>query len=173
MKNTPRTQTMRAFNEALRYLAKCAKTEREMRVHLLKLGFLDDDAQYAIDRLSAIGVLNDAKYAEDLRASYERKGYGKLRLAEKLRQKGVDTEIIDEVSAKFMDDGADDPTLNESAVRFAAQFIRKRAGKKPDRNVYAAAMAAVARRGFAYDECREICIKARNMLQSEGELEKD
>lgn len=73
-----------------------ARADLERR---LARGAGEVSARRAVERLDALGVLDDRRYADDLAETRLRAGWGPLRIRHDLEQAGVDRTIVDAVLA--------------------------------------------------------------------------
>ena len=79
----------------LRLLTARARTRAELAGQLTKRGYPDDVSAELLDRLAAVGLVDDADFAEQwVRSRRVNAGKGKRALAAELRTKGVDNEVI-------------------------------------------------------------------------------
>lgn len=80
---------------AYRYLGHSARSHTEMERRLERAGFEPKVTETVLEELEARGWLDDAKFAQDwVEDRADRKKYGKQRLAQELRHRGVDKENI-------------------------------------------------------------------------------
>lgn len=109
-----------------------------------------------VSRFAASGLVDDRSFAEGRTASLRRRGESARRIALKLREKGIDGDLIDAVLEE--EDGPDSQAAEfAAACRFAR---RRRLGpmrdgtereERRDRD-----MAALARAGFSLDVARRV-----------------
>jgi regulatory protein len=79
----------------LRLLTARSRTRAELAGQLAKRGYPDDVSTRVLDRLTNVGLINDADFAEELvRSRRLHAGKGKRALAAELRTKGVDDDVI-------------------------------------------------------------------------------
>ncbi|WP_068189119.1 recombination regulator RecX [Mycobacterium sp. UM_CSW] len=79
----------------LRLLTARSRTRAELSGQLSKRGYPDDVAERVLDRLAAVGLVNDAEFAEQWVESRRAKaGKSRRALAAELRTKGVGKELI-------------------------------------------------------------------------------
>ncbi len=79
----------------LRLLTARARTRAELSGQLAKRGYLDDVRDRVLDRLAAVGLVDDAEFAEQWVASRRAKsGKSRRALAAELHTKGVDKDVI-------------------------------------------------------------------------------
>lgn len=82
-----------AFIKALDILSYANRSSGELRRKLLPL-FGSDAADYAIERLTESGIINDEFYAECLAAELsELRGFGKMRISAELEKRGIPRQI--------------------------------------------------------------------------------
>jgi len=132
----------RCLNAALHYLSYRLRSEAELRGRLGRHGFDGDNVEAVIARLREQGLVNDLAFAEfwkDNRQSFRPRS--RWLTALELRQKGVSTDIIDQVVADVDDeDSAYRAALSRarSLPRSDYQSFRRRLGEY------------LRRRGFSY-----------------------
>jgi regulatory protein len=84
----------------LRLLTARARTTAELSAQLTKRGYPDDVSARVLDRLTAVGLVDDAAFAEQwVESRRANAGKGKRALAAELHTKGVDNEVIAKVLA--------------------------------------------------------------------------
>ena len=95
----------KATNIAANYLSYEPRTVFEVLQYLNKHGIDNESAQAAVSQMTEMGFLDDAKYAQLLVRQNLRIGTdGPLSVSNKLKQKGIDPEIIDNALAEVDDD---------------------------------------------------------------------
>lgn len=109
-----------------------------------------------VARFAASGIVDDRSFAEGKAASLRRRGESARRISMKLREKGVDGDLIDTVLEEH--DGEDGEAAEiAAACRFAR---RRRLGPLRDPQEREARrdrdMAALARAGFSLDIARRV-----------------
>lgn len=101
-------------------------------------------AEEAANRLEELGYLNDAEYARTVARHYAAKGYGERKLRDELWKRGVPREYWDQALEEVQD-----PTDAMDA------FIRRKLmGRTADRETLGKLSAALARRGYRWEEIR-------------------
>ncbi len=79
----------------LRLLTARARTRAELEGRLAKRGYPDDVSAGVLDRLAAVGLVDDVGFAEQwVHSRRVNAGKGKRALAAELHTKGVDDEVI-------------------------------------------------------------------------------
>ena len=137
----------------LRLLTARARTRAELAGQLTKRGYPDDITTRVLDRLTDVGLVDDAGFAEQwVHSRRANAGKGKRALAAELHTKGVDNDVITSVLGG----------INPAAERGRAeQLVRSRLRREKlgdddaDLRVSRRLVAMLARRGFdqtmAYD----------------------
>jgi regulatory protein len=135
----------------LRLLTARARTRAELAGQLAKRGYPDDVSTRVLDRLSDVGLVDDAGFAEQwVHSRRANTGKGKRALAAELHTKGVDNDVITSVLGG----------INPAAERGRAEhLVRTRLRREnlsgDDARVSRRLVAMLARRGFdqtmAYD----------------------
>ncbi len=111
-----------ALNHAFRLLGISAKTYKEMQNKLYEKHIQTNAVKRVMDRLTELGYINDRSYAEDY-VGYKMESYhSKHAIINKLREKGVSEDIINECMEIYSD---------EDENRFAEYFALKIAEKYP------------------------------------------
>lgn len=135
----------RCFNRALNIISRRDHCEKEL-YNKLRRADGDAAAQDAVDRIKALGYINDERYAcnlaEELAA---RKGYGIRAIRAELLHRGIDREIAENTINSI--------TLDESdniRVLLNGKFSRKLTTEKGRKQVF----ASLLRLGYSYSDIR-------------------
>ena len=154
----------KARRDALTRLNRRALSRRELARKLRQKGHTDAAIEPVLDRLTEVGLLDDAAFGRalirDLRA---RKPAGPRLLKSKLFQKGLDGKLIDELIAEVSD--ADDDVA--AATRLARQRARSLA-RYDEKTRTRRLWGALARRGFDTDVIRQALDALGGMDDAEG-----
>lgn len=138
------TREEQAHNLCLRLLTARARTRAELETHLTKRGYPDDVSARVLDRLTEVGLVDDADFAEQWVQSRRRHaGKGKRALAAELRTKGVDNEVITAVLADI-DAGAE----RQRAEELVADRLRRERLTDDDAKLTRRLVGMLARRGY-------------------------
>lgn len=142
-----------AHRAALRALARRAHARFDLRRRLLQKQHPPRAVDAALERLSAVGLLDDVRFAQDYAVAKASRGRGPARLVRDLRQQGVDRRIAEQVvQSSLATEGVD---LTHAVRSLAEQRARQLAGLPPavrKRRL----TAFLARRGFGGHEIREV-----------------
>jgi regulatory protein len=129
----------------LRLLTARARTRAELAGQLAKRGYPDDVSARVLDRLTDVGLVDDAGFAEQwVHSRRANAGKGKRALAAELHTKGVDNDVITSVLGGI--NPAAERGRAEQLVR--ARLRRENLGDADDARVSRRLVAMLARRGF-------------------------
>ena len=131
-----------ALDYAARLLAPRAMSEKTLREKLEKKEFAPEDIQYAVERLTEMGGLNDREFAQTVARYYRNKGFGRQKVAQELRRRGIGKELSDEVLEGFA-------PCSEKVVSYLEKVIQ---GNTHDKRVIRKAAAGLYRRGFSWEQ---------------------
>jgi regulatory protein len=145
------------LDRALDMLASRARSTRELRRQLIRKGEPPELVALAVERLTGMGLLDDASYARQLaRSRMAGSGHSRRRVRAELFRKGVDRELSDEAIAAVVDEEAVDEDANlERVARKKLATLRALDPPTRRRRLY----AFLARRG--YDGDRIAAVLAR------------
>jgi regulatory protein len=93
-----------ARRKAMDYLARREYGQRELVSKLMAAGFEAQVALQAVERLTGEGLQDDRRFIEGFAQSRINQGKGPVRLRADLRQRGVDSGLIDEVLRQLTTD---------------------------------------------------------------------
>ena len=89
---------------ALRLLDYQDRSEKELRERLLKKDYPEEDVDLVIRSLKDCGLLDDRRYAELFARSKLSSGKGRVYIFNKLRKKGIPSEISESVMAEVFEE---------------------------------------------------------------------
>jgi len=142
-----------AHRAALRALARRAHARFDLRRRLLQKQHPPAAVDGALDRLGAVGLLNDAQFARDFAAAKARRGRGPARLVRDLQSQGIDRRIAeDAVRTSLAAEGVDP----EQAVRALAEKRARQLAGLPAPVRKRRLVAFLVRRGFSGSEIRSV-----------------
>lgn len=128
---------------ALRLLSVRQRSRRELRGRLLRAGFEPEEVADEIDRLEAVGLIDDDAFARQI-AEHEvtvRRG-GRRAVVDRLMAKGVDRETIDRALEEL--GGSDE----ETRALELAQARARRLGSMVPQVAYRRLVPFLQRRGY-------------------------
>ncbi len=134
--------------KALDLLARREHSRLELRQKLLQRGFPIDLIEPALDRLSEERLLDEGRYAELYACSRADKGYGPLRIARELRERGVPEAMVAATLAALEGDWL--PKLRElHRKRFKSHIPADAAGRMQQTRV-------LRQHGFTLDQIKHL-----------------
>jgi regulatory protein len=135
-----------ARNLCLRLLTARARTRAELEGQLTKRGYPDEVTNRVLDRLTQVGLIDDADFAEQwVQSRRLNAGKGKRALAAELRTKGVDNDVITAALA-----GIDADTERQRAEQLVRDKLRReKLGDDDDTKVARRLVGMLARRGYS------------------------
>lgn len=148
----------RATEAAVNLLSYRARSERELRDRLRRKNFDEATIGEAIERLTRWGYLNDAEFARrwvENRATHRPRG--RRLLAQELRQKGIDRDLVAET--------LEEAELDEDEAAREAARSRLNSLRGLDRQVAQRRLSGfLARRGFSGETIRRVVSDALGEL---------
>jgi regulatory protein len=160
---------------ALRFLEARQRSTAEVRRRLGTAGYREDLVAGAIERLTELGMLDDAAFAQAWIESRDRaRPRGERALSDELRIKGIDREIVAtaledrRAGAEILADGGPDdaPSADEAAAARLMARNRRSLGRIADPRVRRQrAYTILARNGFSPD----VCARVARSLDGQGE----
>ena len=130
----------------LRLLTARARTRAELAGQLTKRGYPDDVSALVLDRLTAVGLVDDEDFAEQwVRSRRVNAGKGRRALASELRTKGIDDDVI----AAALEDIDSDAERSRAEQLVADKLRRERLSDDADDvKVTRRLVGMLARRGY-------------------------
>ena len=114
----------------------------------LRKDYPEDVAEAAIDRLEELGLIDDGRYARRYTADLVNlKHLSERGIRQKLREKGIDRDLIDEILEETEVD-------EDEQIRTIIE--KKYAGKLNDEKLRRRAVAALQRLGFGYQSIKSV-----------------
>lgn len=139
----------RAQEKALYLLEYRNYSKRELTEKIARTAASREAAQAAAGRMEELGLIDDRRFGEDYaKELFSRKGYGARRVAQELRRKGLDQELVQELVEKY-----GGPEQSGENIRRVLE--KKYPGWQADEKVRRRAFAALQRLGYSYQEVRE------------------
>jgi regulatory protein len=132
-----------AHTAALRLLETRARTRLELERRLAQRGFEDGAVTRALDRLAAVGLVDDQAFARDLASSRAAKGLDASRIAVELRDRGIDAET----AVQLAEEAVPGSERTQRCRELAEARLSKLQGLSPEAQFRRLA-AYLARRGY-------------------------
>lgn len=138
----------------LRLLTARARTRAELHGRLAKRGYPEDVSERVLDRLAAVGLVDDTDFAQQwVQSRRAHAGKSKRALASELRTKGVDNDVITTVLA-----GIDAGAERDRAEQLVRAKLRRETLGEDDTRVTRRLVGMLARRGYSQNLACEVVI---------------
>lgn len=137
-----------AFTKALKLVSTRFKTQKEIETYLFDKGYTAQIVFYAIDKLTEYHFVDDERYAQSYINTHRSK-YGKLKLKEQLRLKGIKSSIIDKLFNEEFSQDAD-------ILALANKYLKSKNGTKQD---YLKLFKYLMGKGYQYEEIKNVLKK--------------
>jgi regulatory protein len=149
----------RAKDLALKYFSYRKRTEFELKQKLSTHKFNLKAVDAVMQNLKNIGLINDQEYAESFsNDTLKRKSVGKILLKQRLLQKGIHKEIVNQLIKKIYKDIDE----KENAFQTARKQLKKYrdSGKKYDEKRNQTRLASfLSRRGYSWEVISQVIRK--------------
>ena len=138
----------------LRLLTARSRTRAELSGQLAKRGYPDDVSDRVLDRLAAVGLVDDTDFAEQwVQSRRANAGKSKRALAAELHTKGVDNDVIATVLA-----GIDAGAERDRAEQLVRAKLRRETLSEDDARVSRRLVGMLARRGYSQNLACEVVL---------------
>ena len=124
-------------------------SRRELERKLSAWGADEEEQAAVCGRLEELGYLDDGAYAARVARHYWDRGYGRLKIQDELYRRGVPRELWDQAL-----EGLGDP-----AAAIDALLEKKLGGRDADRKELQKVSAALARRGYQWQDISEALLR--------------
>ena len=145
----PRQYPM-ALNDAVALLAQRARASGEIRQKLRRKLYMEDTIEMVLYKLEKERLMDDEAFARDWAASRARCQIGRSRILRELRMKGISQDMAENALDELNEDESD-----EAAVALAKKLLRRYSGEADERKAMQKLLAAMARRGYGYEESKQ------------------
>jgi len=138
------------LEQAMRLLSVRPHAEKELLFKLIRRQVPAAAAAAAIAECKRLGYLNDAQLAEDAASLLSSRGYGPRRMQQQLRQKGVNSELIQSALANEELD-------HQSSAREAASYKLRLLSRETDiRKKRDKLYRFLLGRGFSFEVIKQV-----------------
>ncbi len=154
-----------AYRAAVRAQTRRPHAREELRRRLMRKQHPGAAVDAALERLVALDLLDDRRFAEHFVATRGARGRGAVRLLQDLRRQGVDQRVAQEaVTAALAAEGID----QASALRRVAERRANQLGALPRPVKRRRLLAYLARRGYRGAEVRRLVEQSLDRGPQEG-----
>lgn len=150
-----------AFDMAASYVEKYNVSEKGLKDYLKRKGFSAQVVTYALEKMREYGFVDDEKFARNYFESLSH-SKGKRAIANKLKEKGIKTEIIDQLL-----ENVEDEDELEKAIVLANKFVKNR---QNDTKCKQKCIAHLIYKGYDYSVAQQ---SATIALKDIGEIQDD
>lgn len=144
-------QNKLAKQQAFKLLTSSSKTKKELITKLKQKKFSQESINYAMSFVDEYGFIDEENIAQRLvEGKYKRKKYSKRAMMSRLKQKGIDSSIVEDSLSDI-----DDEEEYENAMYFAQKKYKSLSNKDGEtikRKIY----SALTYRGFSYCTIRKV-----------------
>jgi regulatory protein len=138
----------------LRLLTARSRTRAELSGQLSKRGYPDDVSARVLDRLAAVGLVDDVEFAEQwVESRRSSAGKSKRALAAELHTKGVENDVITAVLG-----GINAGAERDRAEQLVRAKLRRETLSEDDARVSRRLVAMLARRGYGQTLACEVVL---------------
>ena len=131
-----------AFDMAVSYLEKYNVSQKGIKDYLKKKNFDEQTINNTVEKMKDYGFIDDEKFAKNYFESLKN-SKGKRAIANKLREKGISSEIIEEI----LQDVQEEDEL-EKAILLAEKFVKNR---QKDTKCFQKCIAHLIYKGYDYN----------------------
>jgi len=144
----------RAKNAAYRLLTYRPRSRAEIEAKLHDKEFDDAIIETVLAGLERFGYVNDLQFARDwTRSRIRLQGFGRRRIGQELKNKGIGRELIREVFAEVFSE----ETEIETAKRVAGKKLNTMGSRSLDRETRRRRLAGfLERKGFSFEIIRDV-----------------
>jgi regulatory protein len=153
-----------AHSAALSLLESRARTRLELQQRLRRRGFDTGAVERALDRLSAVGLVDDESFARDLASSRAEQGVDAPRIATELGDRGIDPDL----AARVAGESAPQSQRADRCREVAEARLAKLHGLAPEVQFRRLA-AYLARRGYPSDVVGNVVSQLVDSSESGGD----
>lgn len=152
-----------AMNRAAALCARSEQAASDLREKMIKWGLTPDEATRVLQQLTQQGFIDERRYARAfVKDKFTFNGWGRIKIAHQLRQKGIAAATIDGAMLAI-----DDDTYRQRLLELLRSKWRTVQGKDP-RTAWAAMMRFAASRGFEATLASD-CVKQVTRLDVEDD----
>lgn len=142
------------LEKAINLLSYSRMSSRELKNKLVHKGIEFDTAEAVVEKLQDLRLLDDAEYAAAVARHYTSKGYGAARIRAEFSRRGIDRDLWEEALESA-------PQSDEKIDR----FVQTKLKDPHDRDQVRKVSAALARRGFSWDEIRSAIARYTDLTE--------
>jgi regulatory protein len=140
-----------AFNRGIYYISKVMRSKKQVRDYLVKKGYEQPAIDYALDKMSEYGYLDDMAYGRMIMShQINVKHTGSFAAKAELRKKGIPEDIAESILSEYDDDSQ----FENAKIQYSKlerKYSREQDAKKKRQKIG----QAMARRGFDWETIKK------------------
>lgn len=144
---------------ALSYLEHRERSACEVKSHLISKGFQEEEIEKELQYLTELRYVDDARYCSDYIRYSAGKGRGPVRIQLELKEKGINTALIQEA----LEESFDSRTEKEAAMKEAKKLLNQCSGKRPDEKTISRLCRRLSSRGYHTEVIYDIIGQLRKL----------
>ena len=149
---------MTAKERALAMLDRRDYSRAELLKKLAEKGVEETEAAEAVERLTELGFVDDARYAPIIVRHYAAKGYGPQRVRQELQKRGIPKDLWDEAMEQM-------PAQDDTVDRLLRSKLKS---ESPDRAELKKAQDFLLRKGYGWDEIKAALGRYNSEIEEEN-----
>ena len=142
------------LEKAISLLSYSRMSAKELRSKLVHKGINPDTADAVTEKLQDLRLLDDAEYAAAVARHYTAKGYGAARIRAEFSRRGIDRDLWEDALESA-------PQSDEKIDR----FVQTKLKDPHDRDQVRKVSAALARRGYSWEEIRSAIARYSDLTE--------
>lgn len=156
-----------ATEQCLCYLTHAMRTKQECILHLQKKGFYAPSIQAALQRVEALGYLDDMHYStEYVKTKALLENVGPLKIKAGLTRKGIDPEIIEKALLSY------DDAMRQDRIQKLLEKLNAKYNSLPQRVRQNKCKQALLAKGFAFEDFYQALSRQTPQQDKNEEYEK-
>lgn len=153
-----------ALDYAVSLLSSRPYAERELKQKLQQHGYRENTVELILYKLNRHELLNDSEFADQWARSRMTRNIGHRRIAMELKQKGVDSETIEQA----LENIDENDEMNNAMDLVRRQLSRQKPGEDP-RKTAQRISAMLVRRGYSFDTARAAISEVMEEIEDDME----
>lgn len=145
-----------ALEKAINLLSYRSMSANELKNKLLLKCIDEDTANYCINKLTEMSLLNDRVYAESLVRHYVNQGYGAEKIKYEFYKRGINRDLWEDILCSL-------PESENNIEKYLAKHKFNPENQKDVNRI----TNALKRRGFSWDEIKKALTKYNNSFSLE------
>ncbi len=155
-------QYPQALHKAVTFLATRARSRQEVEQKLAGFHYMESAIDMALCKLEKENIIDDAAFAKEWVTARMHRQLGKARMMQELLQKGISRQVAETACSLLPDE-----EMDQAALSLAAKLVKRHALEPDPGKALRKVLAAMGRRGFAFEEANDAIQAALAQMQQE------